>query len=158
MSHWVALRNPLSDFSFQLSAFQLLPNCGFGWLWAALLHTEHPISVLRAGNACSLFDVACWMFRSYTHRIPSTPRFRSATLIQLAPSAAASDRSGSFYSTLADLRDNHSSVMSRAFTLFVEGLLALVLHGACGQSEFRRAACAVPSQFRTLRITGGKAL
>ena len=32
MSHWVALCSPLSDFSFQLSAFQLLPNCGFGWL------------------------------------------------------------------------------------------------------------------------------
>jgi hypothetical protein len=28
----VALRNPLSGFSFQLSAFQLFPNCGFGWL------------------------------------------------------------------------------------------------------------------------------
>ena len=26
---WVALCSPLSDFSFQLSAFQLLPNCGF---------------------------------------------------------------------------------------------------------------------------------
>jgi hypothetical protein len=26
----VALCSPLSDFSFQLSAFQLLPNCGFG--------------------------------------------------------------------------------------------------------------------------------
>ena len=34
VSHWVALRNPLSGFSFQLSAFQLLPNCGFGWLHA----------------------------------------------------------------------------------------------------------------------------
>ena len=29
MSPWVALCSPLSDFSFQLSAFQLLPNCGF---------------------------------------------------------------------------------------------------------------------------------
>src|ERR1035437_3045934 len=27
---WVALCSPLSDFSFQLSAFQLLPNCGLG--------------------------------------------------------------------------------------------------------------------------------
>src|ERR1035437_6620398 len=35
VSHWVALLNPLSDFSFQLSAFQLLPNCGFEWLWLA---------------------------------------------------------------------------------------------------------------------------
>jgi hypothetical protein len=30
VSHWVALCSPLSDFSFQLSAFQLLPNRGFG--------------------------------------------------------------------------------------------------------------------------------
>jgi hypothetical protein len=29
MSHWVALRSLLSGFSFQLSAFQLLPKCGF---------------------------------------------------------------------------------------------------------------------------------
>ena len=33
MSHWVALCSPLSDFSFQLSAFQLLPNCGFVMAW-----------------------------------------------------------------------------------------------------------------------------
>jgi len=34
VSHWVALRNPLSGFSFQLSAFQLLPKGGFGGLHA----------------------------------------------------------------------------------------------------------------------------
>jgi len=45
----VALCSPLSDFSFQLSAFQLLPNCGF---WVALaglqaLNVQDTFSVLR---------------------------------------------------------------------------------------------------------------
>ena len=56
MSHWVALCSPLSDFSFQLSAFQLLPNCGFG-VACPPSHESRITSGL--GWLCPAFR--CWM-------------------------------------------------------------------------------------------------
>jgi hypothetical protein len=41
----------LFGFSFQLSAFQLLPDCGFGWLW--------PVVRLDLDVGSWMFDIGC---------------------------------------------------------------------------------------------------
>src|ERR1035437_9112516 len=63
---WVALCSPLSDFSFQLSAFQLLPNCGFG-VACPPSHESRITNHLRlwvAVPGLSMLEVGCWMLGS----------------------------------------------------------------------------------------------
>src|ERR1035437_8103085 len=85
----------LFGFSFQLSAFQLLPGCGFGWL----ARCPAPISafyfVLSAfawrwlvrAIRCWMLDVRCWMFGihhkhpKYNSSLPPPSGWSGGTLV-----------------------------------------------------------------------------
>ena len=85
----------LFGFSFQLSAFQLLPECGFGWL------ARFPASIsafyfllsafawrwLVRAIRCWMLDVRCWMFRvphkhpKYNLPLPPPSGWSGGTLV-----------------------------------------------------------------------------